>query len=196
MRKMRGKHIIGAIIVLIVGVLLFYMGMLTYLQYQDSGEMDWPLVLRGKGYSGTIVAVDENSIELEAVNGKRQKFTINKGTRIMLGYNKLEKGLFVKVIYKATKQMNIAKAIRKVKAPAGDKTTPEPEKTSPEESSIDKTVEPEKDADKPDDTKPGTDVKPPSDDKKMESVDDIKSGHPDISETPNPDKGKTEEDRE
>ncbi len=112
---MKARHIAGAIFVLIAGAILAYMGILTYLQYQTTGELDWPLILRGKGFSGTVLNVSDTGIELESDNGKTEKFVIDKGTRLILGDDKLQPGMFVKVIYKETRQMNIAKAIRKVK---------------------------------------------------------------------------------
>lgn len=112
---MKTRHITGAIFVLIAGTILAYLGVLTYMQYQNTGELDWPLVLRGKGFSGTVTNVSDTSIELESDTGKTEKFVIDKGTRMILGDDKLHSGMFVKVIYKETKQMNIAKAIRKVK---------------------------------------------------------------------------------
>lgn len=112
---MRARHITGAIFVLIAGAILAYLGILTYMQYQTTGELDWPLILRGKGFSGTVLNVSDTSLELESDNGKTEKFVIDRGTRMILGDDKLHPGMFVKVIYKETKQMNIAKAIRKVR---------------------------------------------------------------------------------
>ena len=112
---MRARHITGAIFVLIAGTILAYLGVLTYMQYQNTGELDWPLILRGKGFSGTVTGVTDTSVELESETGKTEIFVVDRGTRMILGDDKLHSGMFVKVIYKETKQMNIAKAIRKVK---------------------------------------------------------------------------------
>ena len=165
---MKARHILGAIFVLIVGAILAYIGVLTYLQYQTTGDLDWPLILRGKGFSGTIVSVSDDSIELESVNGKREKFDRDKGTRIILGEDKLEPGLFVKVIYKETKQRNIAKAIRKVKAPEDLKKTDDT-KVKPEETPM-KT--PGGDAGKPEAGEEKPRVEPTSDVESTKKPDD------------------------
>lgn len=119
---MKIKRIIGITVVLMSVIILVYFGILTLMQYEEYGEMDWPAVLRGLGFSGYITAVNENELEIKDVNGNTAVFVTNKGTRILAEEDFIREGSYVKVIYKPTKEgdkeINIAKAIRVPKEPA------------------------------------------------------------------------------
>ncbi|MCE1245637.1 MAG: hypothetical protein LWY06_03215 [Firmicutes bacterium] len=112
---MKGKSIVGIVIILIAVGILVYLGGLTFLEYNEYGTVDFPLVLMGDKFSGNIVSVDDKSIELQGVSGKNMKFEINSGTKRMYGNLTLEPGLYVTVIFKTTTDKKIAKAIRRPK---------------------------------------------------------------------------------
>lgn len=142
---MKLRHMAGAVFVLVAGALLAYLGILTYMQYEDTDELDWPMALRGKGFSGTVVNASDTNLEMEAAPGKTEKFVIDRGTKMMLGEDKLTPGMYVKVIYKETKQMNIAKSVRKVRRAKTEKenASPSPEAAVNEEKTPDDSDSPE-----------------------------------------------------
>jgi hypothetical protein len=117
---MKSKSIVGIVIILVAVGILVYLGGLTYLEYEEYGILDIPQVLLGDKFSGNVVTVDDKVIEVQGSEGKTMKFDITEGTKKMLGDKKLEPTLYVTVIYKATKEKNIAKAIRRPKKVPAD----------------------------------------------------------------------------
>jgi len=75
-----------------------------------------PYWWKGRNFTGRIIRIAKNRIIVVNRKNQRKEFKIDSQTRIFLRKSeKMEPGLFVKVIYKETKQINIARAIREVK---------------------------------------------------------------------------------
>ena len=103
---------------LIIGLLVtvFVFTLIASLRAED--EMgNVPYWWRGRNFCGKITAVDKEKVfVLDAKNNVKKRFEINSQTKIFLrDVEKMEIGMQVRIVYKETKQLNIAKAIREVK---------------------------------------------------------------------------------
>jgi len=99
-------------ILLTVGFIILTVGSL----YAQEGHI--PYWWRGKNFNGIITKIEKNKIEVTNNKNKTKQFETNSMTKIFLrGAEKLSTGMFVKVVYKETKQVNIARAIREMKSP-------------------------------------------------------------------------------
>ena len=103
-RKLTASFLLAVFIFTLTGIL--WADQLTNVPYW------W----RGRNFSGKITAVGKKVIIIQsAKNNKKKKFQMDKQTKIFLrNSEKLEVGMYVKIIYKETKQVNIARAIREI----------------------------------------------------------------------------------
>lgn len=70
----------------------------------------------GRNFSGRVEGVGKYKIIVIGKNNEKKEFEMNQSTRIFLRESEqLTKGMYVKITYKETKQINIAKAVREVK---------------------------------------------------------------------------------
>lgn len=99
-------------VLLMIGFILLTVGSL----YAQDGHI--PYWWRGKNYSGRITKIEKDKIEVTNDRNEKKEFRMNSMTKVFLrGDEKLNAGMFVKIVYKETKQVNIARAIREMKSP-------------------------------------------------------------------------------
>ncbi|MCE1246294.1 MAG: hypothetical protein LWY06_06600 [Firmicutes bacterium] len=77
-----------------------------------------PYWWKGKNFTGEITRMDSSKITVVDKDKITKEFQIDSQTKIFLREaDKLSQGVYVKIVYKETKQVNIAKAIREIKKP-------------------------------------------------------------------------------
>lgn len=81
-------------------------------EYLDAMPYWW----KGRNFTGEITRVEGNLITITNLNNEKKKFEINSLTKLFLrSSDHLKEGLFVKMVYKKTRQKNIARAVRELK---------------------------------------------------------------------------------
>ncbi|MCD4782696.1 MAG: hypothetical protein K8T10_02580 [Candidatus Eremiobacteraeota bacterium] len=99
-------------ILLMIGFMILTVGSLCA---QDGHVPYW---WRGKNFNGRITKIEKSRIEVTNNKNEKKEFELNSMTKIFLrGAEKLDAGMFVKIVYKETKQVNIARAIREMRSP-------------------------------------------------------------------------------
>jgi hypothetical protein len=84
----------------------------------DHEQENVPYWWKGKNFTGEITRIEKDKIVVTDKDSVQKEFQIDSQTKIFLRVNdKLNQGVFVKIVYKETKQVNIAKAIREIKKP-------------------------------------------------------------------------------
>jgi len=106
--------------IILVGVLVVFI-LLSYVPVRADCYMEYiPYWWKGRNFTGEISKVEGNWIVVkDCFNNKEKKFEVNVKTKLFLhSCMTLREGLFVKIVYKKTRQKNIAKAIREIKKPS------------------------------------------------------------------------------
>jgi len=84
----------------------------------DHDQENVPYWWKGKNFTGEITKIDNSKILVVDKDKIQKEFQIDSQTKIFLRQtDKLNQGVYVKIVYKETKQVNIAKAIREIKKP-------------------------------------------------------------------------------